>query len=257
MTNKPVTVSIKQGPIIIRSLQGKALFNEINLWDGIRGREEFPESTKSDYYILTLFKNVSDYLLVPKIEKELIDALKWFSKVWEFSGGSLFVIDRKETRHFPVYESNANEVGEELMRQAGRSLVKSSLQCSYQRICEYKNPPLDKAYMLVKKAKSDKNLKKIFQYFYKSRLDKLSWFVHLYKVREILSYIYGSGKNAKQALNISNAKWGEFGTSLNENDLRHASTNSQRTNVTQLNKSKLESYAKEWILSYLRERVLL
>lgn len=257
MTNQPVTVSIKQGPIIIRSLQGKALFNEINLWDGIKGKEEFPGTTKSDYYILTLFKNVSDYLLVPKIENELIDVLEWFSKVWEFSGGSFFIIDRKETRCFTVYESNANEVGKDLMRQAGRSLGRSSLQCSYQRIFEYENPPLYKASMLVKKAKSDENLKKIFQYFYKSRLDKRSWFVDLYKIREILSYIYGSQKNAKQALNISNAKWRKYGTSLNENDRRHVSTNSQRTNVIPLNKSKLESYAKEWILSYLRERGLL
>ncbi len=250
MPNKILKVSIKQGPLIIRSLKGKTLSNEISLWSEIRGRESFQLLKKGGYYTLSLLKKIDDYRLVLGAEIELIDSLKLISKVWEFSGGSFLKIERQETVNIPIYESNATTVEEELMQLAGRSHVRASLTMSYDIIGGYKEPPLRKASELVKKAKKDDNLSKLFHYFYRSRTDDQTWYIHLYKVREILSQIYGSEKNAKRGLDISSTKWTEFGKSLNRNDLRHAIPNMQ--NVMQPKRQKLETYAKEWILAHLK-----
>jgi hypothetical protein len=55
-----------------------------------------------------------------------------------------------------------------------------------------------------------------------SNLDEASWFVNLYKVRDLLHKHYRGEKQARKSLCIRRKEWSKFGDLLNHNDLRHA-----------------------------------
>src|SRR5437763_1614402 len=77
MTEKvpPVRIVRKDGPVIIRSLNGAQVNAEYDLWNDIVASEFFPPNVDSAFYVLSLEKSVTQAAEVRVIEAELVKAL--------------------------------------------------------------------------------------------------------------------------------------------------------------------------------------
>jgi len=89
-------------------------------------------------------------------------------------------------------------------------------------------------------------------YYRRPRSDRSSWFIDLYKVRDLLKKLYGGEPAAKAHLGITDADWAFFGRILNNNDLRHAEITGVAPPVAQRDVDDLYRLARTWTRSHLK-----
>lgn len=255
----PVQIVLKEGPIIIRSLNGAQVNAAYDLWNNIIASEFFPPNTDSAFYILSLAKPVSQAAEVRKVEVELIKALELLATTWPFSGGSFMIPETHEVTQIPRHESNAKEIETELLAREGLRHVESSFTANYGVIATYLQPPLATASNLAKAILNDPPLGKLLEYhqrawveyYSRRRTDRSSWFIHLYKIRDFLAKVYGGEVQTQSRLGISKDDWSFFGTILNNNDLRHAEISGTAPSVAHQDVDRLYRLARDWIRTHL------
>jgi hypothetical protein len=261
----PVQIVLKEGPVIIRSLNGAQVNAAYDLWNDIIASEFFPPNTDSAFYILSLAKPVSQPAEVRKVEAELIKALELLATVWPFSGGSFMILETRKVTQTPRHESNAKEIETELLARQGLRHVKSSFTAGYEILATYLQPPLATAVHLAKAMLNDPPLGKLLEYhqrawveyYSRQRTDRSSWFIHLYKIRDLLAKVYGGEVQTRSRLGISKDGWSFFGAILNNNDLRHAEISGIAPTVARQDVDRLYRLARDWIRTHLVNQGLL
>jgi hypothetical protein len=73
----------------------------------------------------------------------------------------------------------------------------------------------------------------------------------LYKIRDLLRKLYGSGKAARTRLRAAESDWSFFGRILNNKDLRHAEITGVVPQVAEEDVRRLYRLAREWTRSHL------
>lgn len=220
-TPKEVSIRLRQGPVKIASLSGKAASNKVNLWEGITAEEEFPAADGSAFYWLTLTKSARKE--VAAVENELQEALRALSHVWHFAGGSMLRVEKREADVIPEYESNAEEVEEALLEERGLKPVTASASASIEICARYQGMPLRRAAELARAARGDASLRRILRYYHSSYGGSPKWWADLYKIRdELKGALDDVAVHPRVALGISQSDWSKFGRVLNHYDLRHA-----------------------------------
>src|SRR5438477_8895029 len=111
----PVTMSIQQTPIAIKSLSGSGVDASFSLWDGAKASEFFPSTVASAGYRLMLEKQVSFACDVRQTEQDLIEALILIARCWSFSGGCHMSLDASTYINAAGFENNADEVERQLL----------------------------------------------------------------------------------------------------------------------------------------------
>jgi hypothetical protein len=258
---KPVEIVLKEGPVRIPSLAGSSVDNTYSLWDEISASEFFPGHVESAFYFLTLRKSVRDVDEVPKVEAKLLSALNLLSTIWPFAGGSFMVLETRELGVSNRFESNAERVRSELLAEAGKTMVTSRVTVPYEVVATYERPPLEAASIIAKAANRDPGLRQLLAYhqaawlgyYCRPRKDQPSWFIDLYKVRDLFVKLYGDERRAQADLGIANADWDFFGRILNNNDLRHAEVTGKVPPVPRPDVDRLYALAREWTRQRLKQ----
>lgn len=248
-----VVITVKQGPVIIQDHSGWAVKQQYDLWDGIKGEEEFPATKKSAFYWLRLRKNVTSHDEVDGIEKCLIDALRCLSRVWQFAGGTLMSMETTRVERVPSFESNASEVKEHLLAKEGKKQLISNIKMFGEVCGTYRRFPLKPAIELCLKCKEDLDLLMLFEYYCMACTDISTWFIDLYKVRDVLSRILVKKKIKRKNLNIDLEEWCSFGKKLNaEYDLRHPPRDKAvGKKISREEVQELRKLGSKWITAYL------
>lgn len=223
-------ITLKDGPVLIPSLRQAGVSGHSPLWQGIVASEFFPPGTDSAFYVLTLGKPVSHPDHVSGAEADLIDALRTLAAAWPFAGGSFMVIDTQEVIVSRSFETNADAVRDELLAKLGRKTVSASVTIACESLATYARPPLVLASAIAKVMQDNPALRRLLHYhqrawvsyYCSSRGDRASWFIDLYKVRDLLKKLYQCEGKAISRLNFPVDDWKYFGGVLNNNDLRHA-----------------------------------
>ena len=212
--------------------------------------------------MLSLWKSVADAKEVWFAEAELVRALEFLSMAWPFCGGSFMVLETREITKSPRYESTANDAESQLLARLGLSRVEASFTSSILTLATYHEPPLEKASRIARAMLEDSRLRKLLgyhqrawvEYYARRQTERSSWFVDLYKMREVLENIYGGEQQAKAQLGIPNSDWSYFGAILNNNDLRHAEIMDSAPEVPGENVAGLFRLAWTWIKTHLSRR---
>lgn len=255
----PVKIVFKHGPVTIKSIEGACVRANYDLWDKILASEFFPPNVDSGFYALTLEKPVSLLTEIQPVESELIEALELLATAWPFSGGSFMILEQRNENRTPCYESNAKEVEAGLLAAKKLRHVEKTLQFSHEIVGTYLNPPLAIAARLTRKMRGNLPLSKLLWYHYhawleyysRKRVEHSLWFIHLYKIRDVLTNIYGGERNTESRLNIPKDDWSFFGFLLNNNDLRHAEVRGTPPSITRQDVDRLYHLARSWIGSHL------
>lgn len=255
-----VEVVLREGPVLIPSLAGLGVERTYPLWDDISATEFFPGQVESAFYVLSLRKPAQDPEGVVDAEGKLVSTLKVLATAWPFSGGSFMVLESHDVLMSPRFESNAERVRAELLAAVGKRKVTRSVGVPYETLVRYDGPPLEIASVVAKAAMADPGLRRLLAYhqaawagFYcRTRSDRSSWFIELYKLRDLLKKLYGGKEKAKAQLGISEGDWSFFGRILNNNDLRHAEVAGVVPPLAAGDVRRLYSLARAWTRSHLK-----
>ncbi|MFI5247316.1 MAG: hypothetical protein ACHQWV_02045 [Nitrospirales bacterium] len=255
-----VEIVLKEGPVLIPSLAGSGIDRIYPLWNGMSASEFFPPNVESAFYVLSLRKPVSEPDEVSFVEDELVSTLQLLAMAWPFSGGSFMVLDSRDVVASGRFQSNVERVRSELFASGGKRMVSSSMVTSYEILATYERPPLDVATIVAKAATNDYGLRKLLVYHQaawvgyhlRARSDRSSWFIDLYKVRDLLKKLHGGEEATKARLAIVDGDWSFFGRILNTNDLRHAEVTGVVPKVAQKEVDRLYRLARTWTRSHLR-----
>lgn len=254
-----VRIAVKEGPVIIESLGGEQLSAEYAMWDDIVASEFFPPDVSSAFYVLSLEKSVSRASEVWRVEAELVEALESLTAAWPFSGGSFMTLETRKVAYAPRYESNAKAIETELLARQGLHRVESHLTASYEVLATYRQPPHDTAVRLSRVMRENLALERLLryhrqawmEYYYRQKAERSSWFIHLYKIREVLAEVHGGESKARSHLGVSKRDWSFFGSILNNNDLRHAKVSGTAPAVRGEDVNRLYRLARSWIQTHL------
>jgi hypothetical protein len=258
---KEVRLTITEGPVIIRGLGDSAIDETHALWDGMTASETFPAGAgeRGANYVVTLMKGVKSANDVPDAEANLTRALHMLAAAWSFAGGSCMVIETREVISSSRVESNAAYIEREMLEASGLHEVASAVSIPISWSATYSQPPLRSAIHISKAMNGDYQMRKVLEYYYRAvavTLDDASWFINLYKVRDILCKIYNGEKNVKVKLGIRSGDWTDFGTVLNNNDLRHAEISGAAPSISPAKVRQVYALARTWVESYLRTKCM-
>lgn len=259
-----VVLTLMQGPIC--GLGDAGVAASYPLWDSIVATERFPPNVGAAgaNYILTVKKGVSDSGKVRCVEDELTKALKMLAAAWPFSGGSNLAIQTRETVRSSGFTSNADELERQLLERNGLRRLTGTANISLEISATYLQFPLKFAVCIARKMRCDPGTYKLMQYHQTAvndrsdpgQSDGASWFISLYKIRDILKLKYGGELAARAALGISEAQWSKFGKILNKHDLRHAEIREIVPPISRRDQDMLYQTAFCWVASYLRAQGL-
>jgi hypothetical protein len=255
-----VEIVLKEGPVLIPSLAGSGVDRTYPLWDDMSASEFFPPDTESAFYVLSLRKPVCNPDEVPRVERGLVSALRLLAVAWPFSGGSFMILDSRDVVVSGRFESNAERVRSALLEASGKRMVRSSVTIPYESLATYARPPLDVASIIAKAATNNYGLRRLLEYhqtawvgyYDRAASDRASWFIDLYKVRDLLKKLYGGEKAAKERLAVVDGDWSFFGRILNKNDLRHAEVAGVLPPVAREDIDRLYRLARAWTRSHLQ-----
>ncbi|HEV8722742.1 MAG TPA: hypothetical protein VGW77_19165 [Candidatus Binatia bacterium] len=255
-----IEIVLKEGPVRIRSLTGAGVDKTYPLWGEISASEFLPPNIESAFYVLSLRKRGPRPGEVAEVDCELVSALRLLATAWPFSSGSFMVLDSRDALVSPRFESNAERVRSDLLASAGKKMACSPVTIAYETLATYNSPPLDVASVVAKAATNDYGLRRLLGYhqtawvgyYGRARSDRSSWFIDLYKVRDLLKKLYGGGKAAKAQLGIVDSDWSFFGQILNNNDLRHAEVAGVIPAVAKEDVDRLYRLARTWTRSHLK-----
>jgi len=258
-------ILLEEGPVVIRSLNGAGISAEYDLWDDIVASEFFPSNADSALYVLSLIRPIAQAGEVWAAEAELVKALELLATAWPFSGGSYMILESYKVARAHRYESNAKQVEDELLAREGLRRVESNATLSFESLATYRKPPLATAAHLAKAMRGNSLLCRLLayhqqawvEYYHRHRAERSSWFIHLYKAREVLTEVYGDESKARSQLNISRGEWSFFGSILNNNDLRHAEVSGTAPAVVGEDVNRLYQLLRSWIHAHLVNQGLL
>jgi hypothetical protein len=245
-----IRLSLKDGPVVLRSANAAGVSASHALWDGMVASEYFPAKAESAFYVVTLEKPVEDPSDVYHVEQELTDALMSIVAAWSFSGGSHMVLESRQLILSPRFESNAAAVEQELLVRTGQRRATSDGKVNFEVLATYARPPLATAAQIASRMHLDFPTSQMLNYYQRAYADRSSWFVHLYKVRDVIKSIYSSPAK-RRALGFKSSEWGDFGRLLNAHDLRHASTDRNALAISYADMDRLYAIARRWISAHL------
>lgn len=193
------------------------------------------------------------------MEDELTKALKMLAAAWPFSGGSNLAIQTRETVRSSGFTSNADELERQLLERNGLRRLTGTANISLEISATYLQFPLKFAVCIARKMRCDPGTYKLMQYHQTAvndrsdpgQSDGASWFISLYKIRDILKLKYGDELAARAALGICKTQWSKFGNLLNKNDLRHAEIRGIVPPISRRDQDMLYQAAFCWVASYL------
>ncbi len=252
-------VLLREGPVAIPSLAGSGVEATHALWNGIAASEFFPPKTESAFYLLSLRKQVEHPDEVSRIEDDLVFALQLLSMAWVFAGGSFMVLETREVVSSARFESNASTVRTKLLRQAAPTPIEAHSTVAYETLATYRGAPLKPASTIIRAAITDHGVRNLLryhqtawvEYYHRKRTDRSSWFIDLYKVRELLKMIYGNEQATRSTLGISKSDWSFFGRMLNQSDVRHAEVTCLAPSVSRADIDRLYDLARTWAGAHL------
>ena len=255
-----VEIILKEGPVLIPSLAGAGADRRYPLWDNMSASEFFPSGVESAFYVLVLRKPVSDPEDVSAVEGELVSALRLLAMAWPFCGGSFMPLDSRDVIVSDRFESNAERVRSELLAASGNRVVRSSATLPIESLATYDHSPLDAASVVARAATNDFGLRRLLTYhqaawigyYGRPRSYRSSWFIDLYKVRDLLKKLYRNEDAAKAHLAIADRDWRFFGHTLNNNDLRHAEVTGVLPAMPHEDIDRLYRLARTWTRSHLK-----
>lgn len=259
METPPVELTVSEGPVILQSVGGEGVEATRALWNDMSAREFFPACSGSAFYTLSLSKAASRVDVVEDIEGELTAALHILAAAWPFSGGSFMALATREVVTSARCQSNAGEVRRQLLARAGLTRVAATTTIAAEWGSTYLAPPLGKAAAIGKAAVKDYALYKLLhyhqtawlEYYYRSRVDRSSWFITLYKVRELLQKIHMGEGGARSRLDIHHDDWAFFGRLLNNDDLRHAELSGKPPSLLPSDVDRAYRLARDWTATHL------
>lgn len=243
-------IKIKQ-LVTINCINGEGLSKSYELSNGIEANEYFPKTQGSAFYILTLSKNILDYDKANQAYSSIKQVLLQLAHVWPFACG--FRLGLEEVEYIrnlsPDVETNFSEIKSENLSSAT-----SNIGLSFESVASYPYAPLVNAVILLREVYNNEDLELILKYYYETFIDKKTWFIDLYKIRDMLQSkrLFGNAKFAKTELNISNKDWKDFGKILNSYDLRHASNpKNKQIHLPLKDIEKVKSIGRKFIQNYL------
>jgi hypothetical protein len=262
--NKAVRICFTEGPVVImHDAPATGIRKSYPLWNDVVASEFFPpNASEGGNYVLTLEKSVTHAREVRPVEEELTHALLLIAAAWSFSGGTYMMIEPRVTiSRIPGIKSNADEIERELRASDGLSPRSSDASSSIDHLGTYSCPPLAYAIEIARTMRSEYVTGQLVKYYHEARLhqpnpDEASWFVNLYKVRDLLKKYYGGEKQAQKSLCIRPKEWSDFGYLLNNNDFRHAELTGKVRPVSPVAIDDAYATAQRWVVAYLKTKGL-
>jgi hypothetical protein len=256
-----VRICCTEGPIILHNAPATGIQASYPLWNGASASEFFPPGVSSGYYILTLEKSVTHAREVQPVEEELTHALLLIAAAWSFSGGSYMLIESRAAISSPRIKSNADEIERELLGSGDITAQVQEAPVLVDSLVCYSHPPLAHAIKIARTMQSDYITGQLLKYFHtawvnRPHVDEASWFVNLYKVRDLLQIFYCGEKPARTTLSIRKTEWKHFGVLLNNNDLRHAEITGRAPSVSPVAIEDAYATARRWVTAYLKTKGL-
>ncbi len=193
------------------------------------------------------------------MEAELVRAMLLLAHGWSFAGGAMLLLQERTTIAASRFESNAHEVRAVLEAAEGTRRVMSSSTSSYESLAGYRAPPLALASAIAISTNSNAGVRQLLRYFHNAWIDyfatrngrRSSWFIDLYKVRDLLKRLHRDEVSLLQDLHIAKSDWRSFGQTLNNGDLRHASQ-VEVAGLSAREVDRLFGLARSWIAAHLR-----
>ncbi len=250
-TAKDVTLQIKEGPVQVQANDGTGVDAKYVIEDNLEAHEYYPGGVDTAYYVLTLravSANASDVKLQ---ESRLIDALSRLSAVWPFAGGSFLSIEKHLSERIVQYVTNAGEVQDQHLARRGETGCVSRLSMAVELCATYSQFPLEEAVRLAGRCTADPRLGKLCGYFYLARAIDSEWYIHLYKLLDILKQRYGGPKQAVSALGLEMADWSWMERALNDNDLRHGSIKKVTKSIT-ADRNRAVDLGRNLVITYMK-----
>jgi hypothetical protein len=259
-----VQISIREGPVTLLNVPATGAMKTHLLWNGTTASESFPPGVQpySAFYNVTLEKPVTHAHEVRPVEQELIKVLLLIAAAWSFSGGSYMVINSRQVISSPVFNSNADEIEQNLL--ALERIIKHQFADSrvvVDTIGTYRCPPMFYAAEIARTMRADPVTHRVVTYYHESCIhrpnrDEASWFVNLYKVRDALTKHYHGAQPAQTALCIPEPDWTKLGKLLNNNDLRHAEMTGKAPSVSFAEVDDAYSITRQWVVAFLQSKGL-
>ncbi len=231
-TVSDVTLRIEEGPVQVQANAGTGVDAKYVLEDNLEAHEYYPGGVDSAHYVLTLRAESANAGDVKRQESRLIGALSRLCAVWPFSGGSFLSCEKHLRERIARYVTNAAEVQDQHLALSGKRSVVSRLSMAVELCATYRQFPLEEAVRLDHCCTADPCLAKLCGYYYLARAFDSEWYIHLYKLLDILKERYRGHKKAVSALGLDQDDWSWMERALNDNDLRHGS-------VKEVHKSKV------------------
>ncbi len=254
--SREIRIRVRQGPVYVQKNTGEGINKEYGFRESIRVQEKFPAIRGSAFYWLTLKRKTSSYKRIEIIEKELLIALGDLCRVWHFAGGCLMMPIETRSVKIPEYESNAWDVKRHFLKKMGLKDVSISRTIPIDFIGTYRQFPLKNAIRLCHTCDKDLDLLMLFEYYYWALTEPSTWFINLYKIRDVISRICKRVGLTKSDLGIRNGDWRRFGQKLNdEYDLRHVpNANPNGRDISREEIQELKNLGREWIKLYMKHR---
>jgi hypothetical protein len=173
------------------------------------------------------------------------------------------VIQSRQVISSSAFRSNADEVERQLLASEG--LTKQNFSVSRSPApsasATYSVTPLKNAIAIAKTMRSDYVTGQLVKYYHEAwvnrlKLDEASWFVNLYKVRDLLKKHYHGEKQAQTALSISRTEWKKVGDLVNNNDFRHAEITGKAPPVSPAEIDDVYTISRRWVVLYLKTKSL-
>lgn len=259
MSDATLRLTVRDGPVSLSLTGASGVSGSLPLWAGIEASEFFPPGTDQAFYVVTVQMSVRRMAEIPAAETQLASALGLLAYAWAFAGGTMLLVHERTTIQGPRFETNIDEVRELLMATDSGTRITASSTSSYESVAGYRAPPLPLAGAIAVAMRTNAGLQQLLRYYYHAWVDyfgtrdglRASWFVDLYKVRDLIKRLHSEEASAQRELQISAADWQFFGRALNNGDLRHGSL----IEVARLDASvvhRLFDVARSWIAAHLR-----
>jgi hypothetical protein len=220
MSQHVVRLDLKDGPITIQDSPFTGIASSHKLWNGITASEYFPPKRDSAFFVISLEKAVTNACDVRAIERELGDAFLMIAASWSFSGGSHLALEIHQFINAPRFETNADKIEQQLLTQIDRKKASASSSMPVETGATYVRAPLACAVEIAKHMRKDFITHQLLisynhawrDFYQLPGATTASWYVNLYKAREILQLPFGKSDDAtRAALRISRAEWRRFG----------------------------------------------
>lgn len=227
-------------------------------------KETFPKTDKDGKYSLEIYKKVNDYIQLEEAKNQIIPILYELASVWHFAGGSKILKTKYYTKEELKYSDNFNEINNEFMEKVSSSRLCNSVGLTFSAASTYKCLPLKNALEIFDLIQTNSFCKLLIDFYNKADNDPIAWYVHLYKIKEVLHLNFGNidpnGKKVKydtvlkDSLDLNEDEINYFGEHLNNRqDTRHFKID--KPNIVEEEKDRLFKITYSWIQKFIEKMI--